>query len=1200
MAQTITFNGVSYLIPDVGDDGWGQNLEDYFAAIPAGALQKTGGTFTLTADVNFGANYGVKSKYFSSRDANPATDGTLRLANTNTIKWRNSGNSADIALTPGSSDSFISYAGIDLVNLSSAQTLSNKTFSGSIVYSGLSASQAVFTDSSKNLVSNAITGTGDVVMSGSPTLTGTITAAALTLSGTLGVSGVTTLNAALVGTSGAFSGAVSTGALDVGGVATFGTTANSVGNFSVNTNKFTVAASSGNTVVAGTLGVTGQITGNLTGNVTGNASGTSATFTGSLTGDVTSTAMATTIANNVVTNAKLATMATQTFKGRTTAGTGNAEDLTATQATAMLNVFGPDTGSGGVKGLVPATAPGDATKTLRGDGTWSSSGSGSVTSVSVVTANGVSGSVATATTTPAITLTLGAITPTSVAASGTVTGSNLSNTNSGDITLATVGSSPAAAGASLSGQVLTLQPANASNGGVVSTTTQTFAGAKTFTGTISGVSETLTGTLRVGTTSVATTPQELGTFLNNLTTDDGNGYNSVIGYTVQSTASPTTGSGRGVRGVMNRGLAGNVTDVGVIHGVGGELVFDTFGFTYTNTNVLAAVEAHEIVIAGGGTVNAPTAGFVAKADSTSKSNYKYGLYLGAMTGSASGNAGISDNQTFSGNYFIHSTDTNPSVLSGNVGIKMNPTKTLDVTGTFGATGAATIGGALDVTGVSTLANSNLFGTTTTLEQVLVGDPTRIRQIRLGNTSSKPWATIGTRITTGALALATNAYQNTENTDSWTQPDTSAASGRLTLSPSSGIVYAVAPSGSATAANATFWGSSLFSVGTTGNTAIAGTLDVTGGNISAAKAVSNSALTVAVNNSSAATGTTDANTQSQLRLFNDASLGLRIQQYASGATSAASPLTGGPTGVQAAIFTDTTYPMVIGTNNIAAITINTSQVVSLANALAATSGGTGQSSYTTGDMNYASATNTLSKRAIGSTALALKVVAGVPNWDFIVNARRESFMFEDWLASSATGSNAWTSTVQFSGAISILASEQTAPGIVLLDTSTSATAQAALREGFGAIVFGGGTWDYEWRVRFPTLSTSAEEYVIRVGMGDVTTGDMVDGAYFEYDRATSGDFWRIKTANNSSRTTTVSSTAIAANTWYKLRTQVNAGGTSVDFLVDDTNIGTITTNIPTGAGRTCGPLVSMIKTNGTTSRTTNVDYYWHHHVLSSAR
>lgn len=64
---------------------------------------------------------------------------------------------------------------------------------------------------------------------------------------------------------------------------------------------------------------------------------------------------------------------------------------------------------------------------------------GTVTTVSVVTANGVSGSVANPTTTPAITLTLGAITPTSVAASGTVTGSNLSGTNTGDQTITLTG-----------------------------------------------------------------------------------------------------------------------------------------------------------------------------------------------------------------------------------------------------------------------------------------------------------------------------------------------------------------------------------------------------------------------------------------------------------------------------------------------------------------------------------------------------------------------------------------------------------------------------------------------------------------------------------------------------------------------------------------------------------------------------------------
>ncbi len=53
------------------------------------------------------------------------------------------------------------------------------------------------------------------------------------------------------------------------------------------------------------------------------------------------------------------------------------------------------------------------------------SGTGSVTSVSVTTANGVSGTVANPTTTPAISLTLGAITPSSVTSTGAVMGNSL-------------------------------------------------------------------------------------------------------------------------------------------------------------------------------------------------------------------------------------------------------------------------------------------------------------------------------------------------------------------------------------------------------------------------------------------------------------------------------------------------------------------------------------------------------------------------------------------------------------------------------------------------------------------------------------------------------------------------------------------------------------------------------------------------------
>jgi hypothetical protein len=72
-------------------------------------------------------------------------------------------------------------------------------------------------------------------------------------------------------------------------------------------------------------------------------------------------------ANNVA----LADMAQSTIKGRAAgAGTGAPTDLSATQATAILNPFVGDGGSGGAKGLVPAPATGDATKFLRGDGTF--------------------------------------------------------------------------------------------------------------------------------------------------------------------------------------------------------------------------------------------------------------------------------------------------------------------------------------------------------------------------------------------------------------------------------------------------------------------------------------------------------------------------------------------------------------------------------------------------------------------------------------------------------------------------------------------------------------------------------------------------------------------------------------------------------------------------------------------------------------
>ena len=58
---------------------------------------------------------------------------------------------------------------------------------------------------------------------------------------------------------------------------------------------------------------------------------------------------------------------------------------------------------------------------------------------------------------------------------------------------------------------------------------------------------------------------------------------------------------------------------------------------------------------------------------------------------------------------------------------------------------------------------------------------------------------------------------------------------------------------------------------------------------------------------------------------------------------------------------------------------TSGAVTLAGTLGATSGGTGLTSYTTGDIIYSSATNTLAKLPIGTNGYILSIASGVPSW-----------------------------------------------------------------------------------------------------------------------------------------------------------------------------------------------------------------------------
>lgn len=138
MSLNVTFNGQIYIVPETGEVGWGGNTTSYLVAIAAGCLQNTGGLFTLSAETDFGADFGIASLYYSSRSVNHASAGILRLANnSDAINWRNAANSADLSLLVNGSD-LLTFNGSTVYTLGAGTITNADVAAGAgIVYSKL-------------------------------------------------------------------------------------------------------------------------------------------------------------------------------------------------------------------------------------------------------------------------------------------------------------------------------------------------------------------------------------------------------------------------------------------------------------------------------------------------------------------------------------------------------------------------------------------------------------------------------------------------------------------------------------------------------------------------------------------------------------------------------------------------------------------------------------------------------------------------------------------------------------------------------------------------------------------------------------------------------------------------------------------------------------------------------------------------------
>lgn len=354
MSISLTINGQSFQYPEPGDSNWGTQATAWASAVTSGMLQKAGGTFTLLAEVDFGATFGLKSVYYKTKGTNIAAAGAFRLARNETISWRNEANSADLALSVNSSNQLL-FDGVALGNfVSVADTDSiDLTLTAGVLEADLKLSSAAATAGFFKATAS-IESDGLLVQAeeASGSQTGFLTSADWTTFNSKQAAGnyITALTGDVVAT-----GPGSVAAAIQNGVIT-------------------------NAMINASAAIAFSKLASLTsGNILVGSAGNVATSV-ALSGDATLVASgALTIANNAVSNAKLAQMASLRIKGNNTGGASDPLDLTATQVTAMLNDFVGDSGSGGTKGLVPAPVTGDATKFLRGDGVFATpTGSGDV------------------------------------------------------------------------------------------------------------------------------------------------------------------------------------------------------------------------------------------------------------------------------------------------------------------------------------------------------------------------------------------------------------------------------------------------------------------------------------------------------------------------------------------------------------------------------------------------------------------------------------------------------------------------------------------------------------------------------------------------------------------------------------------------------------------------------------------------------
>ena len=175
-----------------------------------------------------------------------------------------------------------------------------------------------------------------------------------------------------------------------------------------------------------------------------------------------------------------------------------------------------------------------------------------------------------------------------------------------------------------------------------------------------------------------------------------------------------------------------------------------------------------------------------------------------------------------------------------------------------------------------------------------------------------------------------------------------------------------------------------------------------------------------------------------------------------------------------------------------------------------------------------------------------------------------------------------------------------PGIISLGGNNNGD-QGMVASGFGSgynsVLLGDGatSWRTEMvtRVHGATLSQNGSgEYVFVSGFldegdyGDGVISNISNGCYFLYTDTVNSGKWQAICESGDTQTTCDTGITVDDTDWYRLTVVVNAAGTAANFLINGTNVCTVTSNIPTTA-LSYGAIIN--KLDDTSYRGMDLDY-----------